>query len=168
DVARMAGELDERMEALEQAVTRAPALDVARWARLEARLLLADIRGARADADHLEAAARGAEARHAVWRRAADAFLARGLVAEAGALFERALRYAPDSADAVLGLARSLRAAGQDRRALDLFARAAALAARSGRAVPAAEMELARGLAEIASDRPAAIARVRAIPPGSE
>lgn len=165
-VARLAGELDQRLDALDQAVARAPALDLARWARLETRLELADLRGARADADHLEAAARGADARHAVWRRAADAFLARGFVAEASALFERALRYAPESAEAVAGLARSLRAAGQDRRALDLFARAVALAARAGRAAFAAEIELARGLAEIASDRPAAIARVRAVPPG--
>lgn len=165
-VAQLAGELDERLVALEQAVTRAPALDLARWARLSARLDLADIRGARADAEHLEAEARGAEARHAVWRRAADAFLARGFVAESSDLFERALRYAPESAEAVAGLARALRAAGQDRRALDLFARAAALGARAGHPAPAVELDLARALAEVAGDCPAAVARVRAIPPG--
>ena len=37
---------------------------------------LADLRGAKADVDHLEAGARGPEARHAVFRRAAEAFLA--------------------------------------------------------------------------------------------
>ncbi len=164
--ARLAPALDQRIEALDHAVARAPALDAARWTRLEARLDLADLRGARADAEHLEAEARGADARHAVWRRAAEAFLGRGFTAEASALFERALRYAPEDAAAVTGLARSLRAAGQGRRALDLFARAAALAARAGGTAPAAELELARGLAEIAGDRPAAVARVRAIPPG--
>jgi tetratricopeptide (TPR) repeat protein len=164
-VADLAEDLDVRLRALDQAVVRAPTLEKARWARLEARLDVADIRGARADAEHLEAAARGSEARHAVWRRAADAFLDRGFVADASALFERALRYVPDSAASVAGLARSLRAAGQARRALDLFARAAAMEARSGRAAHAIELELARCLAEVADDRPAAIARVRRIPP---
>jgi len=164
--ARLATALDLRLEALDHAVARAPSLDLARWARLEARLDVADVRGARADAEHLEAAARGAEARHAVWRRAAEAFLARGQVAEAGVLFERALRYAPQSPEAVVGLARALRAAGQDRRAVDLFARAVALATRAGTPAHDAEIELARALAEVAGDRPAAVARVRAIPPG--
>ncbi len=166
EAARLATALDVRLEALDHAVARAPSLDLARWARLEARLDLADVRGARADAEHLEAAARGSEARHAVWRRAAEAFLAHGQVAEAGGLFERALRYAPQSPEAVVGLARALRAAGQDRRAVDLFARAVALAARAGVPAHDAEIELARALAEVAGDRPAAVARVRAIPPG--
>ncbi|MFT3766894.1 MAG: hypothetical protein QM820_15455 [Minicystis sp.] len=166
EVARLATGLDVRLDALDKAVARAPSLALARWARLDARLDLADMRGARADAEHLEAAARGAEARHAVWRRAADAFLARGFVAEASTLFERALRYAPDDPAAVLGLARSMRAAGQGRRALDLFARAVALADRAGKPAYDAIVELARALADLVGDRPAAIARVRAIPPG--
>ncbi len=166
EAARLAPALDVRLSALDHAVARAPSLDLARWARLEARLDVADVRGARADAEHLEAAARGGEARHAVWRRAAEAFLARGQVAEAGGLFERALRYAPQSPEAVVGLARALRAAGQDRRAVDLFARAVALADRAGVTAHDAEIELARALAEVAGDRPAAVARVRAIPPG--
>ena len=163
---RDAASLGERLDALDNAIARAPALDLARWARLELRLDLADLRGAKADIDHLEAAARGAEARHAVFRRAADAFLARGLLIESASLFERALRYAPESVEAVLGLARSLRAVGRDRRAMDLFARAVALASRQGSTAPAAELELARALAEIAGDRPAAVARARAVPPG--
>jgi tetratricopeptide (TPR) repeat protein len=163
---RDAADLGERLDALDQAIARAPALDLARWARFELRLDLADLRGAKADVDHLEAAARGADARHAVFRRAADAFLARGLLVESASLFERALRYAPESVEAVLGLARSLRAAGRDRRAMDLFARAVALASRQGSTAPAAELELARALAEVAGDRPAAVARARAVPPG--
>ena len=159
--------IDDRLAALGEAVVRAPALETARWARLAARLDLADLRGARADAEHLEAAARGPEARHEVWRKVADAFLARGYLAEASSLFERALRYAPDSPAAVAGLARSLRAARQDRRALDLYARASALACRSGAPSAAIEIELARGLAEIAGDLPAAVARVRAVAPGA-
>jgi tetratricopeptide (TPR) repeat protein len=137
-----------------------------RWARIDACLEAADVRGAKADAEHLEAAASGSYARHAVWTRVADAFAARGHLVDAASLFERALRYAPDSPEAVAGLARSLRAVGQDRRALDLLARAAALAERAGRQTHAVELDLARGLAEIASDLPSAVARVRAIPPG--
>ncbi len=163
---RDAASLGERLDALDSAIARAPALDLVRWARFELRLDLADLRGAKADVDHLEAAARGADARHAVFRRAADAFLARGLLVDSASLFERALRYAPESVEAVLGLARSLRAAGRDHRAMDLFARAVALATRKGSSAPAAELELARALAEIAGDRPAAVARARAVPPG--
>ncbi len=166
EVARIAPELGQRLDALDQAVARSPMLEDARWARIVARLDVGDAQGARTDAEHLEAAARGPEARHRIWSRAADAFLARGYVAEARMLFERALRYAPDSPEAALGLALSLRAAGEGRRALDLLARAASLAARQGRTLPSVEIELARGLVDHASDRPAAIARVRAIPPG--
>ncbi|WP_437332930.1 tetratricopeptide repeat protein [Sorangium sp. So ce394] len=165
--ARLADTLDVRLDALNLGVARAPGLDALRWARLEARLDVADVRGALADAEHLEAAARGAEARHAASRRAAEAFLARGHAADARALFERALRYAPESPDVVAGLARSLRAAGEGRRALDLLARARVLAARSGATAGALDLELGRGLAEIAGDLPAAVARVRAIPPGA-
>ena len=165
-VARLAPELGGRLEALDQAVTRAPLLDDARWARLTARLDVGDAQGAKADAEHLEATVRGPEARHAVWAKAAGLFLDRGYVLEARALFERALRYAPDNPEACLGLARSLRAAGEGRRALDVLTRAAALAARARRTLPEVEIEIARGLVEFASDRSAAIARVRAVSPG--
>ncbi|WP_437501231.1 tetratricopeptide repeat protein [Sorangium sp. So ce1099] len=164
--ARLADATDVRLDALNLGVARAPGLESLRWARLEARLDVADVRGALADAEHLEASARGADARHAVYRRAAEAYLARGYAADARALFERALRYAPESPDVVAGLARSLRAAGEGRRALDLLARARALAARSGASACALDLELGRGLAEIAGDLPAAVARVRSIPPG--
>ncbi|WP_438015078.1 tetratricopeptide repeat protein [Sorangium sp. So ce315] len=164
--ARLADTFDVRLDALNLGVARAPGLESLRWARLEARLDVADVRGALADAEHLEASARGPEARHAVYRRAAEMVLARGHAADARALFERALRYAPESPDAVAGLARSLRAAGEGRRALDLLARARALAARSGAPASALDLELARGLAEVAGDLPAAVARARAVPPG--
>lgn len=165
-VASLAADPAAREDALDHAVARAPSLEAARWARFEARLDAGDARGARADADHLEAAASGSRARHTVWRRAGEAMLERGFVGEASAMFERSLRYAPESAEAVSGLARALRAAGQERRALDLLARAVALAARSDGATESLELDLARGLAEIAGDRPSAIAHVRAIPPG--
>jgi tetratricopeptide (TPR) repeat protein len=171
--AALAEDLRERLGALDEAVTRAPALADARWARLSARLSAADPRAALADAQHLEAAARGARARHDIARRAARAFLEEGFSAEAHRLFERALRYVPDDAEAVAGLARALAAQGASRRALDLFSRALALAERAaaakgpgheGTSTSAVTVDLARALVDVAADRPAAIARVRSVP----
>src|SRR5262249_39440018 len=81
----------ERLDLLDQAVARSPALEAPRWARFALRLELADLKGAMIDAEHLEAAARGAHKRHEVWRRAADGFLAQGHHAKSVTLFERAL-----------------------------------------------------------------------------
>jgi tetratricopeptide (TPR) repeat protein len=156
----------DRLELLDQAIARSPALEAPRWTRFAMRLELADLKGAMADVEHLEAATRGAHGRHEVWRRAADAFLARGHHAKAIALFERALRYAPDSPSAVSGLARSLLAAGRSGRALDLMARAVELAERKGTQSFDSVMALARALAESAGDLPHAIARLRSIPAG--
>lgn len=166
EVADLSPTTRQRLDAIDQAIVRSPALEDARWKRLEVRLDLGDGSGARADAEHLEATARGPEARYRVWMQAADAFLHRGYVVEARQLFERALRYAPESADASLGLARALKAAGDGRRGLDLLARASAILSRKGQTMPEVEIELAKGLVEFASDRPAAIARVRTILPG--
>jgi tetratricopeptide (TPR) repeat protein len=156
----------ERMDLLDQAVARSPALEAPRWARFAIRLELADLKGAMADAEHLEAATRGAHRRHEVWRRAADGFLERGHAAKAITLFERALRYAPDDPVAVSGLARSLLQAGRSGRALDLMARAVELAERKGTPAFGAVLSLARALADHASDFPHAIARLRSIPAG--
>jgi len=156
----------ERMDLLDQAVARSPALEAPRWARFAIRLELADLKGAMADAEHLEAATRGAHRRHEVWRRAADGFLERGHAAKAITLFERALRYAPDDPVAVSGLARSLLQAGRSGRALDLMARAVELGERKGTPAFGAVLSLARALADHASDFPHAIARLRSIPAG--
>jgi tetratricopeptide (TPR) repeat protein len=122
--------------------------------------------GAMADAEHLEAATRGAHRRHEVWRRAAEGFLDRGHAAKAITLFERSLRYAPDNPIAVTGLARSLMQAGRSGRALDLMARAVELAERKGSPAFGPVLALARALADHASDFPHAIARLRSIPAG--
>lgn len=155
----------DRLDDLDKAIARAPALAPARWARFETRLELRDFRGAMADLEHIEAATRGPAARHEVFRRAGEAFLAQGHDAQAATIFERALRYAPDSPQAVAGLAKSLLAMGRKERALELFARAIELSERT--AVPAWDivLELAHALAE-AGDLPAAIARVRTVPVG--
>jgi tetratricopeptide (TPR) repeat protein len=159
----------ERVHALDEALARAPGLEAPRWARIAARLDRGDATGALADAEHLEAAARGARARAEVWRRAGDALLDRGFLSEARRAFERALRYAPDDIPAMTALGRSLAQAGEHGRALPLFARAVARAeARKGSALTddhaAASLELAKTLVVFANDRPAAIARARAIP----
>src|SRR5690606_12121584 len=60
-----------RAHALDRAVAQAPGLPEARWARFSARLARGDVAGALSDAEHLEAIARGARARHDVCRTAA-------------------------------------------------------------------------------------------------
>lgn len=155
----------DRLENLDKAVARAPALQVVRWARFETRLALRDFGGAMADLEHLEAASHGPSARHEVFRRAGEAFLAQGHDAQAAAIFERALRYAPEDPRAVAGLAKSLLALGRKERAFELFARAFELAERAGTLAWDIALELAKALAE-AGDLPAAIARARAVPTG--
>ncbi|MEZ4298115.1 MAG: hypothetical protein R3B70_24395 [Polyangiaceae bacterium] len=165
--AAVADSVRDRLASLDEAIVRAPAFAAARWSRLQARLTAADPNGALADAQHLEAAARGARLRHEIARRAARAFLAAGFVQESHRLFERALRYVPDDPEAVAGLARALAAQGLARRALDLFARALGLAERTGSPTSSVAIDLAKALVDVAADRPAAIARVRSIPAGA-
>jgi len=150
--------------ALDEAIARAPGLAMIRWRRLEQRLRAGQLGAAQADVEHLEAQAVSAATRHAVMRRAADWFLAHRALDEAVEAYERALRYAPDSVIAVAGLARSLGALGYHRRALELSSRAVALAERSHRSAHGIALQLAQLLVEVADDRPAAIARVRAVP----
>jgi tetratricopeptide (TPR) repeat protein len=157
---------DEKIALLDQAVARAPALEATRWKRLATRLELGDASGALADAEHLEAAARGGHRRHEVWRRAAESFLSHDHHAKAITLFERALRYVPDHPAALTGLARGLLAAGRTGRALSIMVRAVELAEQRGDADHAPVLDLARTLAESTSDYSHAIARLRTIPQG--
>jgi tetratricopeptide (TPR) repeat protein len=153
-----------RLAALDRAVALAPALNVVRRARVLARARLGDTQGAWADAQHLEAAASGARARHDALCLAARALLGSGWVKEAGRIFERALRYVPDDPGATLGLAQSFLATGQVRRAIALLERAIALSERSGESNGEALLTLARALADELSDVPQAVARVRQVP----
>ncbi len=152
-------------EAVDQALVRAPSMPDARWERLGARLDRGDVRGALADAEHLEADAVLGVDRVEVCLRAGEAFAAHGHLREAKSRFERALRVRPENATAVLALARSLRDLGQGSRALDLFARAATLAEREPSVAAMADLELARSLVEVAGNTPAAIARAARVPP---
>jgi len=163
--AEIAPRAELREEAIDQALARSPGSALARWERLTTRLARADLRGALADAEHLEADGGTAEARIAVCMKAGALFAERGYVKEAKTRFERALRYRPQNAEAVLALARSLRDLGQSTRALDLFARASALAEHQPVTLAEADLSLAHALAEIGQNVPAAIARAARVPP---
>ncbi len=158
----------ERVGALDRAVAAAPGLPLARWKRFESRVARSEIEGAIADAEHLEAAASGARARHDVCVRAARALLEAGFGREAGRVFERALRYVPDDASATAGLARALLEAGRSERAYALLARAVTLTERSGKIDTQALIDMARLLANEMRDLPQAIARVRQVPASAE
>ena len=148
---------------LDEAVARAPGWAWLRWRRF-AHALACHEENLMADVEHLEAHAVGSSERHAVLLRAAEAMLDAGRNADAIRCFERALRYQPSSIDSVTGLARSLRAMGHHRRALELLSRAVGLAMRSGQTRYRLQLELGRALAEVADDLPTAIAHVRQIP----
>lgn len=162
--ARVSDDRAARLEALDQALVRSPGYAEARWQRLEARLGAGDVKGALADAEHIEAAARGPAAKSQACFKAGELFRLRGHASESATRFERALRYTPESPESVLGLARSLREIGRTARAIDLFARAAALAERRGEPSAACDLELAKSLAEHARDLPAAVARAGRVP----
>jgi tetratricopeptide (TPR) repeat protein len=164
-----------RREALSEAAARAPQLAAVRWAHLEASLDAADVRAAWADAEHLEACARGASLRREVWMTAAHRMLERGLSEPAARAFERALRYAPHDVGATLGLARGLASVGARARALELARRAVSLGERRSLERPRqldplhdeALVVLAELLLEVAGDPSAAAARARAVDPSS-
>ncbi|MCC6903793.1 MAG: hypothetical protein IT377_32795 [Polyangiaceae bacterium] len=166
-LAELSSGATERMDALDHGVAAAPGLARVRWERLAARVELGDVAGALADAEHLEAAALGAAARHQTCLRSGRALLARGFVREGGRSFERALRYVPDDPAATAGLARSLMDAGKSQRAFSLLARAVALSEKAGAADADALVDMARLLATDFQDLPQAIARVRQVSQGS-
>jgi tetratricopeptide (TPR) repeat protein len=90
--------------------------------------------------------------------------LDQGFITEAGKLFERALRYAPDDAGSTAGLARAFIELGRVERAVSLLNRAISLTEQSGNQDADALMDLSRLLAEKLNDLPQAIARIRQIP----
>jgi Flp pilus assembly protein TadD len=166
-LAELESSAPERHAALDAAVARAPGLPEPRWARFRARISQGDVSGALADAEHLEAAYTGARARHDACCRAARSLLDEGYVKDAGKLFERALRYAPDDATATVGLARSLMEVGKKDRAAVLLSRAIELGERRGAPDADALVDLGTLLAEHLQDLPQAIVRVREVPSSS-
>lgn len=149
---------------LDSAIARAPRLAELRWERARRRLGAGRLTDARADFQELEALAHGSRDRHDVLRRAGDAYRAAGLGADAALLYERALLYRPDDPEALAGLGASLAAEGRASRGAAILAHAIETA--ESRGIPTAWMhlELGRVLGERLGDRPAAVARLRAVP----
>ncbi len=152
---------------LDRAIARTPRSVSARWARVGRRLELGRLEDALADVEHLEAMGRGNRARYAVWLRAGRAWDAAGLSARAGALYERALRYAPEEPEALAGLGAALvkdGAARERARGVAVLTRACEIA--DARRAPSSRLllDLGRAFAGALEDLPAAIARVSAIP----
>jgi tetratricopeptide (TPR) repeat protein len=159
---------------LDSAVARAPRIAELRWERAQRRLAAGQLADARADFQELEALAQGSRDRHDVLRRAGDVYRTAGLGADAGQLYERALLYRPDDPQALAGLGAALASEGRAARGAAILAHAIELA--EARAVPAPgapstpvdtawmHLELGRVLGERLGDRPAAVARLRAVP----
>ncbi len=149
---------------LDAAVARAPRIPELRWERARRRLASGRLDDMRADVQELEALATGPRERHDVLRRAADLYRHAGLGTEAARLYERALLYRPDDPQALAGLGAALAEEGRAARGAALLSHA--IEAASAQRLPTAWMELALGhvLGDRLSDRPAAIARLRAIP----
>lgn len=152
-----------RHDALDHAVAACPSSEPARLARFRLRVETSDVNGALADAEHLEAAAKGAASRHEKLVQAAQHLLAYGYVQPAGRLFERALRYLPKDGPATLGLAESLVASQRPERALVLLQRAVELSQGSEDVRSRASLTLSKLLAEHYRDLPQAIARAREV-----
>ena len=149
---------------LDRALALAPRSVPARWRRVDARLTLGRLEDALADVEHLEALARGAHAKYAVWLRAGRAWQARGAAAHAGPIFEHALRYAPDEPGALTGLGVALLGEGREARGVSLLDRALEIVRSRGGAESSVRLALATALAERLDDLPTAIAHASAIP----
>ena len=164
--ARLTADAEEASRWLDRALARAPRSTPARWLRVVRRLELGRLEDATADVEHLDAQARGGRAKYAVWMRAGRAWRSAGLGDRAAALFERALRHAPDEPEALAGLGAALVTEGLKARGVAVIVRAVEIA--ESQHAPAARtapilMDLARALAERLDDLPTAIARVAAI-----
>jgi len=149
---------------LDRGVARAPGSATARWLRVRRRLELGRLDDALADVEHLEAMACGGRVKHAVWLRAGRAWRAAGLLSQAGALFERALRFVPDEPRALAALGAALVEEGRTARGVALLERALEVAGARGEATAGILLDLGRALAEKLDDLPTAVARVAAIP----
>ncbi|MBK7397457.1 MAG: hypothetical protein IPJ34_14470 [Myxococcales bacterium] len=143
---------------LDRALGNDPTQNTARWRRLALRARIGDDGGAMEDIQHLEAQARGEQARKATLLRAARTFHEAGRLEHAVPAYERALKYAPDDRDTCAGLGAALLAAREVGRGVMLLGKAADLAGDG-----AVTLVLARALAGPVGDAPAAIARLREI-----
>lgn len=162
-LAQLCDDLPERMELLDQGLAACVSSEPLRWARFQARVDARDVSGAIADAEHLEASARGSRERHERLVRAGQGLLSAGLLQPAGKLFERAMRYLPTDAHATLGLAESLLDGSRPERATTLLRRSIDLAEDDRSTRSRACLLLAKLLAHHYRDLPQAIARLREV-----
>lgn len=151
---------DDALEWLGEALARAPTRPDLALARVDAAIRAGRLDAARADVQRLEALAPTAREKHALLRRAADAYLAAGAPGEAAKLYERAVLFAPDDPLAIGGLGRSFVALGRHGRGAQLLQRAVDRAPEAHDLV----LELARVVADRLEDLPAAIARAHSVP----
>lgn len=156
----------EQLIALDEAIARCPSCPSVRRQRVRARLAFGHFDDATSDLSQLEASARGAPARFDVCLEAGELLMEARSHQAARMFFERALRYAPRSAQASVGLARAFLALGDAKRGLALLSRAVGLLETGDPESPALVLDLASALAEHARDLPAAIYHARSIPFG--
>ncbi len=166
--AQLAEESSTRVAWLDRAVARAPSVHSARWLRFEDRVRRGDSDGAVADGQHLEAAATGSVARHAVCLRVGRRLAEAGHTEAARRFLEKALRYAPDDVASRAALGRLFASMGLTKRAVTLLQ--VALAADDGLPGGPSDPEhgevlfdLARALGDGLGDLPQAIARLRQV-----
>lgn len=152
-----------KANALDQAVAASPSNEPARLARFRVRVLSGDVHGALADAEHLEAAAKGSHERHRRIIQAAEMLMKHGYIQPAGKLFEKALRYLPKDASATLGLALSLLQSAKPERAAVLLERSIELCEDDELLRSRACLGLAKLLAGHYRDLPGAIHRARQV-----
>jgi len=148
---------------LDRAVALAPRSTAARWARVDVQLLLGRPQDSIVDVEQLEALARGGRRKYEVALRAGRAWQTAGLHSSARSLFERALRHAPDDAQALAGLGTALARTGAAARGATLLARALDIARARGDPSAPTALELARTLADGLHDLPTAIAQAASI-----
>ncbi len=149
------------MALLDRAIARAPHLSALRKQRMGRALGVGHVDAARGDVAALEASARGARDKHDVLVHAAALFHDAGAITESRGLLERALRYEPDSAEALARLGMALVAEGRTARGAALLSEAVERAP-----LPDAILALARALATL-GDRSQAVARLTTIGPDS-
>ncbi len=161
--ARASRDVEASARWLDRALAHSARATRPRWARVEARLALGRLEDALADVEHLEALARGTRGKYRVWLRAGRAWSEAGLGAHAGAVFERALRYAPEEPGALAGLGVALVGEGRVARGVSLLERALETARERREPEAAIVFALSRALAEGLDDLPTAIAHVASV-----
>lgn len=159
EASQLTDDVGEQLRCFDEAIARAPSWTSMRRERARLLSVSGEREGAWAEYLLVERLTVGRTERYGLWVGAGEAFRRDAHEELAARAFERALRFAPRSVIALLGLARCLAETGKRPQAAGLLARALRLAD-GGETPRGAELQLAELLVELAQDRPAAIARV--------